>query len=225
MLNQRAPDLWTADQPQRFGGFEVGTRMTVIRLPERRLFLHSPIQLTAELRAGLDALGAPGFVIAPNRLHHLYATDYTTAFSDVQLFVAPGLQIKRPDLHPTAILDDTAPLGWRDHIDQIVVRGYPMLNEVVFFHRTSRTLLISDIAFNIHVDSPALTRWAFRACGGYGRFGPTLLERLFVRDRAAARASLQRILSWDFDRVILAHGRVLDSGGRDAFRRGYAWLL
>ena len=225
MLNQLASDLWTADQPQRFGGFEVGTRMTVVRLPERRLFLHSPIRLTAALRAGLDALGAPGFVIAPNRLHHLYAAEYTTAFPDVLLFIAPGLQIKRPDLHPTGILDDTAAPGWRDHIDQVMVRGYPTLNEVVFFHRASRTLLISDIAFNIHADSPALTRWAFRACGGYDRFGPTLLERLFVRDRAAARASLQHILSWDFDRVIRAHGRVLESGGHDALRRGYAWLL
>jgi hypothetical protein len=225
MLNQLAPDLWIVDRPQRFGGLEVGTRMTVIRLPERRLWLHSPVALTPELRTDLDALGTPRFAVAPNRFHHLYAGEYTTAFPELQLFVAPGLDIKRPDLRIAGILDDVAPAGWRNCIDQILVRGYPMFNELVFFHRASRTLLTSDLVFNIQSDSPALTRWIFRAIAGYGRFGPTLLERVMIRDRAAAGASLRRILSWDFDRVILAHGHVLESGGRDALRRGYAWLL
>jgi hypothetical protein len=225
MLNQLAPDLWTADRPQRFAGLEVGTRMTVIRLPEQRLWLHSPVALTPELRADLGALGTPCFAVAPNRYHHLYAGEYTTAFPNLQLFVAPGLDIKRPDLRIAGVLDDTAPDGWRDLIDQVVLRGYPMFNEVVFFHRASHTLLTSDLVFNIHGDSPALTRWIFRAIAGYGHFGPTLLERVMIRDRAAAGASLRHILSWDFDRVILAHGHVLERGGRDALRRGYAGLL
>lgn len=225
MLNQLAPDLWTADRPQRFAGIEVGTRMTVIRLPKQRLWLHSPVALTPDLRAELDALGAPCFAVAPNRYHHLYAGEYTTAYPDLQLFVALGLEIKRPDLRIAGVLDDTAPDGWRDCVDQVVVRGYTIFNELVFFHRASRTLLTSDLVFNIQSDSPALTRWIFRAIAGYGRFGPTLFERLMIRNRAAARASFQRILSWNFDRVILAHGHVLERGGRDALRRGYAWLL
>jgi hypothetical protein len=56
-------------------------------------------------------------------------------------------------------------------------------------------------------------------------FGPTYLERLLVRDRAAARRSLERILAWDFERVVVAHGAVLESGGREALRAAYTWLL
>lgn len=33
-------------------------------------------------------------------------------------------------------------------------------------------------------------------------------------DRKAARASLQRILQWDFARVILAHGDLIESDAR-----------
>jgi hypothetical protein len=98
------------------------------------------------------------------------------------------------------------------------------MNEVAFCHRASRTLLICDLAFNIGADAPFATRLAFRAVGGYGRFGPSLLERLIVRDRAAARASLERILAWDFDRVVLAHGHILEHGGRAQMRDAYAWL-
>jgi hypothetical protein len=136
------------------------------------------------------------------------------------------LEKKRPDIRFDAVLDsDDAPAGWAGQIDQALVRGYPIVNEVAFCHRASRTLLICDLAFNIGADVPFATRLAFRLTGGYGRFGPTLLERLLVRDRAAARASMEKILSWDFDRVVLAHGHVLEHGGREALREGYRWLL
>lgn len=217
-------DVWVAEQPLRFGGFEVGTRMTVIRLPGDRLFIHSPIRLDGA-RAELERIGRPRYVVAPNRLHHLFAAEYCTAYPEVELFVAPTLDKKRPDLRIAGVLGDGAPSGWADQIDQAVIRGYPTLNEVVFFHRASRTLLVSDLVFNIGADSPLLTRFGTWLIGGYGRFGPTFLERLFIRDRRAARASLERILTWDFDRVVLAHGNVLESGGAEELRRGYAWLL
>ncbi|HEX7408645.1 MAG TPA: DUF4336 domain-containing protein [Candidatus Binatia bacterium] len=225
MLRELAPNLWVTERPQRFGGVEVGTRMTVIRLPEEKLFLHSPVTLDAGLRGELGRLGVPRFVVAPNRFHHLYAGEYTRAYPDLALFVAPGLETKRPDLAVRGVLNADAPPGWRDQIDQLLVHGYPLLNEVVFLHRASRTLIVSDLVFNIHDDSPSLTRLIFRLIGAYGRCGPSLLERILVRDRAAARDSLTRILTWDFDRVILAHGRLLESGGGAALRDGYAWLL
>jgi hypothetical protein len=64
-----------------------------------------------------------------------------------------------------------------------------------------------------------------RLLRSYGRFGPSKLDPLLIRDRRAARESLERILGWDFDRVVVAHGDVLASGGREALRQGYSWLL
>lgn len=225
MLRRLAPDLFVAERPLRFYGVEVGTRMTAIRLSDSSLFVHSPVALDRDLRRELESLGTPRFAVAPNRLHHLFAGQYTAAYSELQLFVAPGLERKRPDLSIAGILSDEVPAGWNGQIDQEIVRGYPMLNEVVFFHRSSRTLLCSDLVFNVREDSPPVTRWLTWLIGGYKRFGPTALEKFLIRDRGAARQSLNRLLSWDFDRVILAHGQILESGGREAMRRGYAWLL
>lgn len=217
-------DLWVVERPLRFGAVELGTRMTVVRLRDGSLFLHSPVALDDALRADLLRAGTPRHVVAPNRFHHLFVGEYRRAFPEVALYAAPGLPEKRADLRFDSVLTSQAPPPWAGQLDQEHFGGLPMLGEVVFRHRASRTLLTCDLAFNLGPEAPLFTRLAFRMVGGYGRFGPTALERLLVRDRAAARASIERILAWDFDRVVVTHGTVLESGGREAMRKAYRWL-
>jgi hypothetical protein len=220
-----AENLWVAERPQSFYGLPVGTRMTVIRLAGGRLLLHSPVALDPELRAELDALGRVRYVVAPNRVHHLYAGAVAGHYPGTRLWVAPGLDRKRPDLAFEAVLDDRAPEEWRDEIEQVFFRGRPYENEVTFFHRASRTLILCDLAFNFGPRTAAPTRWLMTLLRSYGRLGPSTLDPWLIRDRRAARESLQRILAWDFDRVVVAHGEVQERGGREILRQGYAWLL
>lgn len=218
-------DLWVAEQPLRFAGLELGARMTVVRLPGARLLLHSPIRPTPELVREVRALGSVAAIVAPNRFHHLFAGEWLEGHSGTRLFVAPGLEVKRSDLPIAGVLTDEPDPVWKGVVDQVVLRGFPLSNEVVFFHQPTATLIAADLAFNVGRESPSLTRLAFRFSGAYGRLTPTLLERLLVRDRSAFRASLERILEWRFERVIVAHGTVLERGGHDALARGYSWLL
>jgi hypothetical protein len=199
--------------------------MTVIRLASGRLLLHSPLPLDAALRAELDSLGPVSYVVAPNRVHHLYAGDVAKSYPEARLWIAPGLERKRPDLSYVGILDDEAPPEWRGQLDQAFFRGRPYENEVAFLHRATRSLIICDLAFNFGPTAPLTTRILMSAIFSYGRFGPTKLDPLLIRDRAAARRSLERILAWDFDRVVLPHGDVLERGGNALLREGYAWLL
>ena len=223
-MQQLDSDLWIMDSPLRFLGLEVGARMTVVRLPGRRLFLHSPIAATDELVAAVEQLGQVACLVAPNLFHHLYVGEWRTAFPEAAIYVAPGLKAKRPDLDVTGVLGDQPEPIWADTIDQVLVEGLPFTNEVVFFHRPSATLIATDLAFNVGSSSPALTRFVFRLSRGYGRLTPTLLERLLVRDATRFRASLDRILDWPFERVVVAHGEVSESGGRQELSRGYSWL-
>src|SRR6185503_5363363 len=224
-MRELARDIWIAERPQRFYGLEVGTRMTVIRLLDGRLLLHSPIVLDAEVRRELDAIGRVRFVVAPNRVHHLHAGEVAEAYPEARLWVAPGLDRKRPDLRFVAVLGDEPPAEWRGQVDQVFFRGRPYENEVVFCHRASGTLVMCDLAFNFGPRTATATRLLMTLLRSYGHFGPSTLDPWLIRDRGAARQSLERILAWDFDRVIVAHGDILPSGGREALRRGYAWLL
>jgi Domain of unknown function (DUF4336) len=224
-LRELAPDLWIADQPLRFFGLEVGARMTIVGLGGERLLLHSPITRSHELAEQVHRLGSPAILIAPNRFHHLYAGDWQAAHPDARLYAAPGVEAKRPDLTINGVLGDNPLPDWCEVLDQIPIRGFPLANEVVFFHRPSRTLLASDLAFNVGASSPALTRITFRLMGAYGRLSCTPLERMSIRDRAAFRHSLSRILSWPIARIVVAHGEVVEDDAHRALAEAYSWLL
>jgi hypothetical protein len=103
-------------------------------------------------------------------------------------------------------------------------QGAPALSEVVFFHPPTRTLVITDTAHNLGPETPPVTRFLFWLFGGYGRLSTSLIDRLLNRDRAAARRTVDAILQWDIQRVIMAHGHIVESDGAQAFRKAYAWL-
>jgi hypothetical protein len=224
-LRRLAENLWVVERPQSFYGLAVGSRMTVIRLPGARLLLHSPVALDADLRRELDAIGHVSFTVAPNRVHHLHAGDVAKVYPGARLWVGPGLERKRPDLVFEAVLDDDAPEEWREDVAQVFFRGRPYENEVVFLHRPSRTLVLCDLAFNFGPSTATSTKILMKLLRSYGHLGPSTLDPWLIRDRPAARESLERILAWDFDRIIVSHGDVLERGGHEVLRRGYAWLL
>ncbi len=226
MLRPLADDLWVTERPLRFLGCEIGTRMTVVRLASGDLWLHSPVHLDPGLRKELDALGPVRFAVAPNRFHHLYVGDVATAYPGVEVHVAPGLATRRKDLVFHAELSDDADVPWSGEMDQKHFAPMALLSETVFLHRASRTLVMTDLSMHFGEGPlPFSTRLACALAGrAPGTFGPTRLEKLTIRDRAAGRAALDEILAWDFDCVIVAHGDVLETGGPEALRAGYDWM-
>jgi hypothetical protein len=224
-MQQLHSDVWVAEAPLRFVGVEVGSRMTVLRLPDQKLLLHSPISATPDLVKEVSALGEVAYIVAPNRFHHLYVHEWQEACPEAAVYVAPGLEKKRKDLKIASVLTSQAEPGWAGVVEQIAVGGFALVNEVVFFHWPSATLIATDLAFNIGPNSPALTRLMIRLSGTYGRLAPTLLERIAVRDRPTFRRCLEQILEWPFERVIVSHGDVSEKGAREQLTEGYQWVL
>ena len=223
VLREIGDGLWVGAHPDlRFLGIKVGTRMTVVRLPDGDLWLHSPIPLTDEVRAEVDALGPVRHVVAPNLYHHLYAGTWAEAYPDAKLYGVKGLARKRPDLELHAEIDDAADPGWPG-LDLVSIRG-TMLKETVFRHAASNTLISCDLAENFHDCDSWVTRTYARLGGVYGKIGVHWMLRLAYRDRARARESMDRLLGWEFDRVILAHGDIVETDAKARVREIYAWL-
>lgn len=218
-----ADGLWTVERTHNFLGIDVGGRMNVIRLPSGGLFLHSPVRLTGDLRDWLSSLGEVKYVIAPNKFHHIHIGDYVRAYPGAEFLAAPGLPEKRRGIPFTGTLGGNEPAGWDGVIEHIVFGGMPSTNETVFLHRTSGTLILTDLLFNF---AGGLT-WGQKLFtlleDARGRPSVSLLLRHFlVKDRTAVRESADRVLGWEFDRVLLAHKDMIERGGKDAFRRAYA---
>lgn len=223
-LRSFGEEIWETEYSLRAMGMVFPTRMTVIRLPGRRLFIHSPIPLSRGLRAQLDRLGQVSYVIAPNTFHHLFAADYGV-YEDARLYIAPGLERKRPDLVHHAVLDGAPPPEWAGQIDQIRLAGTVLLHEVVFYHRASRTLILTDLAANLSHAASLPTWLYFRLAGTYGRLGQNRLIRWLVRDRAAARRAVERMLQWDIKGLLMAHGEPVTEDGGQALETVFGWLL
>jgi Domain of unknown function (DUF4336) len=224
-LREWSDGVWIAEAPLRFYGIPFGTRMTVLRLDDGSLLLHSPIHLSPGLQSEINLLGPVKHIVSPNKLHHMFLGAAMATYPAARLHVPPGLVEKRPEFSYGTPLTDEVPEFWAGVSEQLVVRGSSFMQEVVFFHHRSRTLIVADLCENFGRYSPLLTRivaWIFRM---YGRPRMPPDWQLSFRDHVARRTSFSRLLAWDFDRVILAHGALLYSGARPIFQREYAWAL
>ncbi len=224
MLTPLADHLWEIDAPMSVIGMALGHRMTVARLPDKSLWLHSPVAYSSELAAALAQLGPVGHVVAPNAMHDTYLEGWFAAYPNARFHGARGLARARPDLKFTDTLADSAAPAWASVFDQHLVRGMPRLNEVVFLHRSSRTLIITDLAFNLGATMPLLSRMLLKINGCYNCFAVSRLLRTTIKDPIAVRASLDLILKWDFDRLVLSHGRNLDTAAKDTLRLAFSFL-
>lgn len=226
MLTALHPDLHIHSVPYRVFGIRINRQLVVIREPAGGLWVHSPIPWTPELRHAVWQLGEVADVVGPNRFHDECLREFQSEYPHADFHAAPGLASDRRDIRfVSEPLGNLAPLEWRGAIDQHLIAGMPRMNEVVFFHRASRTLILADLAFNFGPGTHWFTAFLMRLNGCWNRFAPSRFCRSQMKDRAAVRASLEHILSWDFDRILVGHGRNIETNGKQAFREAFAFLL
>jgi uncharacterized protein YjiS (DUF1127 family) len=231
VLEEIGSSIWLADGGTvDFYGFPYPTRMVIIRLTDSPLWIWSPVELTDELRREVDALGPVEHLVSPNRIHHLFLSSWQTAYPDARLWGPESTIRKRRDLVFQAPLNNEPPPDWAQQIDQFWFTGSPFLDEVVFFHRASRTAILADLSENFSA-SFLERHWApwkrslarlWRIVEPWG-YAPLELRLSWWR-KTAARHALNRLLDANPERVIMAHGEWQRSNGRNYLAGAFRWL-
>jgi hypothetical protein len=223
-LTPQAPGIWTTDDPVRIVGMPLRAAMAVVEPRPGRLLLFSPVEMTPERRAAVDRLGEVAHLYAPNTFHHLWMGPWAQAYPRAIVHAPRALRLKRPDLRIDREHDHD-PLGdLATALDEVHVDGFVM-EETALVHRASGTLLVADLVHNIGRPRELWTRIYAGAMGFYGRVALSrALRTLAFRDPVAARASIDRILETQFDRIVVGHGSPIESGGRAAVLAAYTWL-
>ncbi|MBY5974297.1 DUF4336 domain-containing protein [Ferrimonas balearica] len=223
------PEIWIVDGPHiRFYGLPFSTRMTLVRLPSGGLWVHSPIKPDERLLARVKELGPVAHLVAPNAIHYAYLGDWQARFPEAQAWVAPGVRARaiahKVELGPAEEL--SAGAGWEGMIDSYLVRGSKVLQEAVFFHAPSRTVVLTDFIENFE---PGKLPWLFgrlvRLLGMTtpdGRMPPDMYATF---DKAELRRSVEAILAWAPERAVLAHGAPYDARASARIRRVFRRLL
>lgn len=222
MLERWAEDVWTDTREAKFLGVETGTRMTIVRLREGGLFVLSPVALIGDTQREIDALGEVRAVVAPSLFHHLFVAQWIAAYPRALFCACPGLEWKRPDLRFDCVLGDTPHPIWAADLEQVYFSARRE-NEIDLFHAPSRTLLCTDALLNLSEHPRRSTRLVARLMGNSAP-GVGHLEPWMIRDRRLARRQVDRMLAWDIERIVLAHGASVAHDGHEVLRRAYAWL-
>ncbi len=220
-------DIWIVGGPKvPFLGLMVGTRMTVVRLG-KELWIHSPVSISAEIAEHLQELGKIRYVVAPNKYHHVFLSEWQSKFPEAEFFAAPGLRSKRQDISFDGELTSTGEYGWSDSIPHTIFRPSRLFDEVVFFHRESRTLVLTDLIINAKTDE--YNRWQklFAAFDGlaYPNGTTPRLYRWSIKSKPTARAVYQTLIDWDPEKVIISHGEWFREEGTRELKQRLSWVL
>ncbi len=226
-LSPFGPGIWLAEGPVvDFHSFAYPTRMAVIRLANGDLFVWSPIALNDALRAAVDALGRVAHIVSPNKIHHLFMGEWKHAYPQARMYASPGLPARRRDLTFDAVLGDAPEPPWKDDIDQVALIGNLFLTEIIFFHRASRTALVTDYLQNFRRDW--FKGWRGLVARWDGLVQPQSSAprelRLAYWNRRKGRRALARILAWEPEKLVIAHGDLVHSQGAAFIRHGFRWL-
>lgn len=233
-LKRVADDVWIVDGPLiGFGPplfrMPFPTRMTVVRIGHD-LLIHSPTTLVPELKAEIEAAGEVRWIIGPNRIHYWWVPDWHRAFPDAQVYLAPRVREQAGDhidFH-CLTLDHDNGYPWDSEVATVRLIGSYM-TEVVFFHRPSRTLILTDAIENFEprkIDS-LWVRWLTWFGGVQDPDGqmPRDMRLTYRHNRPQLRKTVETMIGWNPERVILAHGRWYERDGADELRRAFRWLL
>ncbi len=223
-LKEIALDLWSVTMHSKFMLFHVGTRMTVIRLNNGELMLYSPVTITSSLKQEIDQLGKVAHIVCPNSFHHMYAGQALSIYPNAMLHGPANLHKKRKDLPFNAELNETAHKDWQGQLIPLTING-SLMHETVFFHAASKTLLTCDLVENFETSPHLLTRIWLKLGGCHGRISWPRILRLVYINRRAARKSVEKLFDFPFERVILAHGDIIEEDAKAKLKSGLSWLL
>ncbi|MEM7226202.1 MAG: DUF4336 domain-containing protein [Pseudomonadota bacterium] len=230
-LETVADTLWIAEgEVVDFHGFPYPTRSVIARLAGGDLWVWSPVGLSRALKGEIDRLGVPRHLVSPSKIHHLFLAEWHQAYPEALLW-GPGSTVKkRADLSFEAPLEHSPPPGWNQAFDQAWFKGSPFMDEIVFFHRQSRTAILADLSENfsdafLRANWAGWQRWIAGLWGIVEGRGYAPLEwRLSFFKRREARVARDRVLAWDPERVIMAHGEWQRSGGWQFLEKAFSWL-
>jgi Domain of unknown function (DUF4336) len=233
MLREIDKNIWVSERQFQFFGLEVGTRMTVIRLSHGEIIIISPLDVDEITTQQINELGNVTTIIAPNCYHYLFLAKFKSIYPSAKIWAAPGLDAKIPALTIDRILNERGTIGNLDEIEYFLFAGFQtigiggsgILNEIVFWHRESQSLILTDTAFHFDASFPWQTRLVAKIIGGDRALEPTILEKIASRDKEQVKRSIQQVLCWNFHRVIMAHGSIIERDGKRQLAVGYERFL
>lgn len=200
------PDsIWVTERPIWFGGVRLRSRTTVVRLTGDALWVHSPCTPTDDVCAALEALGEVRWIVVPNRFHHLETPATAARYPNARVVGPASAQSRNPRVGSIVGTDDPAYVRSTPELSSIQLRGVPFLDETVFFHPASGSLIAADLLMSACARDHWTWRIAARIWGRYEKVRTPPDVRMRTRASAAVGESIAQMRALPVRRILVAH--------------------
>jgi hypothetical protein len=228
-LHEFADNVWLVDGLiVRDMGTYFTTRMTIAKLSDGSVWIESPVPASFATLNEISNIGDVRYILAATPRHVWRLNAWHTLFPDAQLWASrpTSFTLKKGNLPLSGYLGDTPVSAWSADFDQLEFKGNPFLSEVLFYHKNSGTVILGDlIQRNRVMAGKALTNLTFKLEGAqYPDGGVGWDMKITFLNHNLARRSLEKLLSWEFDKLIIAHGDCIESNAKQYIRRVFKWL-
>src|SRR6266496_6535427 len=198
-------------------GIDFKRNVTLLRLGDGRVVIHSTAPFTGQDIAAIRSFGEPAWLMDATLMHDTFAKEGRAALPDLQ-YLAPDGFAKASGL-PTQSLD-LPPADWAGEIDVLKIEGTKK-NEHALFHRRSRTLVVGDLFFSFPSDTRGWPRFFAHHIMRLPThlFGVSRFFRFMIDDKQAFARSANALLQWDFERIVVAHFEPLETAAKPAVER------
>ena len=225
MLRQLASSLWVDEVSFRMIGIDFGNRMTCVQLSDGSFWLHSPTKYNRSTHDQITALGPVRYLVTPSLMHNLFIMSWKKRDKDARVLAPAKAKKVAADISLDSMSAQEINQLHNGEISCIPIEGMPLLQEYAFVHHASKTLILTDLAFNFQGHLSGWPKLFLILYGAHRKFGPTITIRTLVKDKQAFGESMRLVMSHDFDRIIVSHGEVLDSGGKAAMEKAFKKYL
>lgn len=220
--------IWIVDgAPISAMGLSMPVRMTVMRLGDGSLLLHSPIRHSPALAHAIAELGPVRHLVAPATAHWQFIAGWQRAFPDAVSWAVPGLrdraQVKRSGLRLEHDLGETAPAEWGGTIRQGLVRGVG-LTEAWLLHEPSATLVLTDLVQNLEPGRlPPVSAVAMRLARADAGHPALQVRAALLAGGEQARSDIRAMVALAPEKVVFAHGAWFADDGAARLQRAFDW--
>ena len=213
-MRELAQNIWVHEDRFKLMGSPIEVRMTVVKLNDGSLWLHSPTPLNDDIQSTVDNIGKVEHIVAASNGHNNWICQWQSAYPDAKVYLSAGIP-KKINIENYTIMEDDSGNYWADDFDHAYM-PVNFFNEHIFLHKSSKSLIVTDLVHNYADKEPkgfqqTISKWIFNKLGFKGLCtAPPLNHKIFIKNRSGFKEFIARILSWDFDKIIITHGDIID---------------
>ena len=154
--------------------------------------------------------------------------DWYKHYPDAKVWLAKGVssKLKTDEGENFVSLDNISKTSWSEEILFTPFKGSIAMEEMVFFHKKSSTLILTDLIESIEVNKlPLLYKIVFKfGDNKYPKFRTSRDLRSSFIFTKQAKDSYSKIESWKPDKIVFSHGKIILENGTEKLKEAFYWL-